>query len=82
MQSNKLTFIRALEIFARTLRERHCCEQILATTSIYHTAVYKKKTGVHKAWSRKLVATNQFTSGKSRNKLVANNNWLTVHCRL
>lgn len=38
-----------------------------------------KKSGVDKAWSQKLVAANQFISDKSRNKVVANNSWFTVH---
>lgn len=46
--------------------------------TIYNVVVMKKKTGVDKAWLRKLVAANQFISDKSRNKVFVNNSWFTV----
>lgn len=51
------------------VHETHCCEYFLLWTSICHTVV------VDKAQWQKLIAANQFISGKLRNKVVANNSW-------
>lgn len=50
-----------------------CCEPDLVFDS-YH------KMGLDKAWSRKLVITNQFIFSKSGKKVAANKSWITVHC--